>query len=101
MPRYIEAGPLSINKRISERLFLRTYDLELEEATNQRIWAYRRAAWTVDELPESIADLHRDHGQEGLRQLPGIGVRLAGLIGDWLREFEAASASSDDEGTGC
>ncbi|MGD2254108.1 MAG: hypothetical protein PVF70_14455 [Anaerolineales bacterium] len=98
MPRYIEPGSLSINKRIAERLFLRTYDLELEEATNQRIWAYRRAAWTVDELLESIADLYRDHGQEGLRQLPGIGVRLAGLIGDWLREFQAGRSAVDDSG---
>jgi DNA repair photolyase len=98
MPRYIEPGPLGINRRIAERLFLRTYDLELEEATNQRIWAYRRAAWTVDELPESIADLHRDHGQEGLRQLPGIGVRLAGLIGDWLRAFQTAPPAADGSG---
>jgi DNA repair photolyase len=44
LPRYVEPGPLAINKRIAERLFLKTYDLELEEAPDYRIWAYRKAA---------------------------------------------------------
>lgn len=86
MPRYITPGPLSINKRVAESLFLKTYDLELEQATNQRIWAYRKAAWTVDELPESIGEIFKAHGEAGLRELPGIGTRLAGLIARWLRE---------------
>jgi DNA polymerase/3'-5' exonuclease PolX len=37
------------SKRVAEQLFLRTYDLELEQAKDYRIWAYRKAAWTVDE----------------------------------------------------
>jgi hypothetical protein len=86
MPRHIIPGPTSINKRIAERLFLRTYDLELELATNQRVWAYRKAAWTVDELGESIGDLYEDRGEAGLRELPTIGVKLAALIARWLQD---------------
>ncbi|OGO14872.1 MAG: hypothetical protein A2Z14_15900 [Chloroflexi bacterium RBG_16_48_8] len=89
MPRYTSPGPLSINKRIAEKLFLKTYDLELEQATNQRIWAYRKAAWTVDELPESIDEIFKARGQAGLQELPGIGVRLAALITHWLQEEKA------------
>jgi DNA repair photolyase len=85
MPRYIAPGPLAINKRIAERLFLKTYDLELEMAAEYRIWAYRKAAWTVDEYGESIADLYQQSGETGLQSLPGIGKRLAGHIGEWLR----------------
>jgi DNA repair photolyase len=80
MPRYILSGPLAINKRLAERLFLKTYDLELEEANDYRIWAYRRAAWTVDELPESLADRYAAQGEAGLRALPNIGERLAGEL---------------------
>ncbi|MBU0703297.1 MAG: radical SAM protein, partial [Chloroflexi bacterium] len=29
MPRYVRPGPLAVNKRVAERLFLKTYDLEL------------------------------------------------------------------------
>jgi DNA repair photolyase len=86
MPRYIAPGPLAINKRIAERLFLKTYDLELAQAQDYRIWAYRKAAWTVDELPESIADVYRMRGEAGLRALPAIGKSLAGEIARWLRE---------------
>jgi DNA repair photolyase len=86
MPRYISPGPLAVNKRIAEKLFLKTYDLELEQATDQRIWAYRKAAWTVDESSENIREIYSSQGEAGLRKLPGIGMRLAGLIGHWLQE---------------
>jgi DNA repair photolyase len=90
LPRYVEPGPLAINKRIAERLFLKTYDLELEEAPDYRIWAYRKAAWTVDELPESVAELYEARGEAGLRKLPGIGKKLAGRIAAWLQETGAS-----------
>jgi hypothetical protein len=86
MPRYVAPGPLAANKRVAERLFLRTYDLELEEAGDHRIWAYRKAAWTVDEWPESVAAIYEARGEAGLRELPGIGKRLAAHIGGWLEE---------------
>lgn len=86
MPRYVEPGPLAVNKRVAERLFLKTYDLELEQAKEYRIWAYRKAAWAVDEWPESLAEVYRARGEGGLRELPGIGKSLAGEIARWLRE---------------
>jgi DNA repair photolyase len=86
MPRYVAPGPLAINKRIAERLFLKTYDLELEEAKDYRIWAYRKAAWTVDEWSESIAEIYEARGEAGLRELAGVGKSLAGQIAEWLRE---------------
>jgi hypothetical protein len=86
MPRYIAPGSLAVNKRIAERLFLKTYYLELEEAKDYRIWAYRKAAWAVDECPESIAEKYQARGEAGLRELPGIGKSLAGQIAGWLQE---------------
>jgi DNA repair photolyase len=85
MPRYIPPDPLRINKRIAERLFLRTYDLELEQVNPSRIWAYRKAAWTVDEWPHSIADIYAENGETGLCELPGIGKSLAAQIAKWLQ----------------
>lgn len=87
MPRYITSGPLAVNKCIAERLFLKTYDLELEQADGYRIWAYRRAAWTVDEWPQSIVGLYDARGEAGLRELPGIGKGMAGEIAAWLRQY--------------
>jgi hypothetical protein len=87
MPRYVEPGPLAVNKRVAEQLFLKTYDLELEQAPGYRIWAYRKAAWAVDEWPESVAEMYRARGEAGLRELPGIGKKLAGQIARWLQEM--------------
>ena len=84
MPRYIAPGALAVNKRIAERLFLKTYDLELEMAKDYHIWAYRKAAWTVDELPDSVDKIYRERGETGLRELPGIGKSIAGQIARWL-----------------
>ena len=86
MPRYIAPGPLAVNKRIAELLFLRTYDLELEGGTQYQIWAYRKAAWTVDEHPQNIADIFQAHGEAGLQELPGIGKSLSTQIAQWLGE---------------
>jgi DNA repair photolyase len=93
MPRYIAPGPLAINKRIAERLFLKTYDLELEQAKEYRLWAYRKAAWTVDELDESIGDIYATTGEAGLRELPGIGKSIAARITEWL----AAGSDSGEQ----
>jgi len=86
MPRYIAPGPLAVNKRIAERLFLKTYDLELEQASKYQVWAYRKAAWTVDELPLSIRHIHATEGEAALCRLPGIGKSLAAQISQWLME---------------
>lgn len=87
MPRYVPPGPLVVNKRIAERLFLKTYDLELEQANEYRIWAYRKAAWAVDELGESLAEIYAERGETGLQALPGVGQSLAGEIARWLQEM--------------
>jgi DNA polymerase/3'-5' exonuclease PolX len=84
MPRYVAPGPLAVNKRMAERLFLHTYDLELEQARDYRIWAYRKAAWTVDEWPESVAEIYETRGETGLRELPNVGRSIAGRIAAWL-----------------
>jgi DNA repair photolyase len=86
MPRYIAPGPLAVNKRIAELLFLRTYDLELEGGNQHQIWAYRKAAWTVDEHSQSIAAIFQEHGEAGLRQLPGIGKSISAQIAQWLKK---------------
>jgi DNA repair photolyase len=86
MPRYIAQGPLAINKRIAERLFLKTYDLELEQAKSYRIWAYRKAAWTVDELDQSLTEIYLTQGEAGLQNLPNIGKSISGVIAQWLEE---------------
>ena len=75
---------LVANKRVAERLFLRAYEMELEGEAEHRIWAYRKAAWTVDELDESLAAIYEREGLRGLTALPHIGSRMAEVIASLL-----------------
>ncbi len=95
IPRYIQPGPLAINKRIAEKLFLKTYDLELEGASSYKVWAYRKAAWTVDELSESVAEVHNREGEPGLEKLPSVGKSTAMEIADWVGSFSEAEEESE------
>jgi DNA repair photolyase len=88
MPRYIGSGPLAVNRRLAERLFLKTYDLELERAPAARIWAYRKAAWAVDEWPANVGEFFGAEGEAGLRALPGIGASIAAEMGAWLHAIQ-------------
>ena len=95
MPRWIEPGALGANRWVAEQLHLKVWELELEEANERRIWAYRRAAWTVDELATSIEKLYNSQGVEGLMTLPGIGRRLSGLIADYLKVWSEHNVSEN------
>ncbi len=85
MPRYIPPGPLAINKRIAEKLFIKTYEYDLSLAPPSRVWAYRKAAWTIDEWPHSIAEVFATRGERGLQTLPEISSGIAAEIAQWLR----------------
>ena len=49
------------------------------------IWAYRKAAWTIDELDRDIEEVYAAQGIEGLLAIPNIGKELAGEIAAVLK----------------
>jgi DNA polymerase (family 10) len=66
------------NAEIADALFRLAELLEIEGANPFRVRAYRNAARTVGDLPESVAALLAE-GRD-LAELPGIGKDLAGKI---------------------
>ena len=87
MPRYVPDGPLAINKRVSEKLQNKLYQMELDCASRYRIWAYRKAAWTLENLPESVAEIYAQKGRKGLENLKDVGKSLALEIELQLQEI--------------
>lgn len=59
--------------------------MELAQADTYRVWAYRKAAWAVDECAESIAEIYQRNGEAGLQKLPDVGKSVAVEIGKWLK----------------
>jgi DNA repair photolyase len=90
MPRYVSDGPLAINKRVSEKLQNRVYRMELDCVSKYRIWAYRKAAWALEELSESVAEIYAQEGRKGLEKLKGVGKSLAKEIEKQLQEISNA-----------
>ena len=70
---------------IAEKFFLKVHDLELAMENNYKIWAYRKAAWAMDELDRGIEEIYTAQGIEGLSSIPNIGKQLAGEVETMLK----------------
>ena len=87
MPRHIQPGRLAANKKIAEILFNETYHMEIEGAEEYKIWAYRKAAWAIDELDEDVKAVYEKSGVDGLRAIPSIGKKLSKRIAKELENI--------------
>ncbi|MEM2100407.1 MAG: radical SAM protein [Thermoproteota archaeon] len=90
IPRPIDIYPeeLRVNKRIAEMLYLKARELQLSGEETYRKWAYKKAAWSLDESGESVKTIFRRQGIEGIMQIEGIGRSLAVQIEAFLNEFK-------------
>jgi DNA polymerase/3'-5' exonuclease PolX len=65
-----------LNKRVVEALANQAYTLELDGASAAEVWAYRKAAWAIEDLPQDLRLVHSTLGLKGLESIPGIGPHL-------------------------
>jgi DNA polymerase (family X) len=68
------------NEEIAETLDRVADLLDVEDANAFRVRSYRSAAQTVRDLKEPVVGLLEHGGEKALRELPGIGDKLAGSI---------------------
>jgi DNA repair photolyase len=81
IPRPIIPGEKrELNKRIVEVLVYKLHLLELENTATSQIWAYRKAAWAVEDVEQDVGLVYRSLGRKGLESIPGISPSLAGEI---------------------
>ena len=84
LPQCFPDGPLATTNRIAEEIFNKAYYLELESAPSYKVWAYKRAGWTIDELSQDVMTLYGKQGTNGLKSIPKIGSSLADFIAEKL-----------------
>ena len=86
MPRPIIPGEKrSLNKRIVEILANQCYAMELENAPNERIWTYRKAAWAIEDLEQDIGLIYRTMGIKGLESIENVGHQMGGHVEGLVR----------------
>ncbi len=73
----IPSDKRALNKRIAERLANRVYDMELNNEPGYRVWAYRKAAWAIEELEQDVKLVYRSMGLKGLESIRDVGPKLA------------------------
>jgi len=96
MPRPIIPGhKQALNKRIVEALANQCYWMELDNAPGQRVWAYRKVAWAIEDLDVDIGLLYRQMGRKGLENLENVGPRLAEVVEGLLAELSANQAGCE------
>jgi DNA repair photolyase len=85
MPRPVIPGEKrELNKRVVEQLAAHLYTLEITGAPQYRQWAYRKAAWAVEDLEQDLGLFYRTLGRKGLESLPGIGPGMAKVVEDMI-----------------
>jgi DNA repair photolyase len=86
MPRPIIPGDKrTLNKRIVEALADQLYHMELQGESQNRVWAYRRAAWSIEDLEPDIGLVYGNMGRKGLEGIQHVGPGLAQVIERLLR----------------
>jgi DNA repair photolyase len=81
MPRPIIPGDKRwLNKKIVEELANQAYSQEIQSGSTNKIWAYRKAAWAIEDLEQDIGLLYRAMGFKGLQSIPNVGLRMANEV---------------------
>jgi DNA polymerase/3'-5' exonuclease PolX len=84
-----------LNKRIVEALANQCYWLELDDAPGQRVWAYRKAAWAIEDLEQDLGLIYWAMGRKGLESIENVGPRLAEVVEALLRGLWADPMQSN------
>jgi hypothetical protein len=88
MPRPIIPGDKrTLNKLVVEALADQVYYMELAGEPAHRVWAYRKAAWAIEDTPQDLGSIYRTMGLKGLESIENMGPRLAGVVEDLIQEF--------------
>jgi DNA repair photolyase len=91
IPRPVIPGEKrALNRRIVERLAYQEYLLELDNASEQLVWIYRKASWAVEDLEQEIGLVYRLLGLKGLQSIPGIEPVTAAEIERMILENQKA-----------
>jgi DNA repair photolyase len=78
VPRPIIPGDKrTLNKRVVEALANQLYYMELNGEPSQRLWAYRKAAWAVEDTDQDLGLIYRAMGRKGLESIQNVGPKLA------------------------
>ena len=75
------------NKRIVEVLANTAYDIDLRGAPARRVWAFRNAAWAIEDLEIDVGLIYNRMGLKGLSSIPNIGADMAASLESLIQQI--------------
>jgi len=87
MPRPIIPGEKrALNKKAVEHLSNQLYTMELDQVPDQRMWPYRKAAWSIEDTRQDISLIYRQMGLKGLESIRNVGPKFARMLESLIRD---------------
>jgi len=81
MPRPIFTGEKrALNKKAVEYLADKLYTMELERAPDYKMWPFRKAAWSVEDLAQDIGLVYARMGMNGLEKIQHVGPKIGKIL---------------------
>ena len=81
MPRPILPGEKrTLNKIAVAYLADQLYTMELDQVPDQRMWPYRKAAWSIEDTEQDIGLIYQHMGLKGLESIQHVGPKFARLL---------------------
>ena len=77
----------TLNKRMVEALANQLYYMELNGEPSRRVWAYRKAAWAIEDTPQDLGLIYRQMGVKGLESIKNVGPKLAQVVEALIRQW--------------
>jgi len=89
VPRPIIPGDKrTLNKLVVEALANQVYYMELNGKPKHRVWAYRKAAWAIEDTPQDLGLIYRQMGRKGLESIQNVGPKLALVVEQLMNELQ-------------
>ncbi|HSQ26558.1 MAG TPA: radical SAM protein [Anaerolineales bacterium] len=84
----IPSDKRALNKLIVEQLANKVYEMEIHQEAEQRIWAYRKAAWAIEDLPQDIGLVYQSMGLKGLQSIANVGEILGETVEKLILQYQ-------------
>jgi len=65
-----------LNKRIAGKFYMKAREIQLSGGPKYREWAYRKAAWSLDDLTGSLEDMYNKGGMKEIMKIKDIGQEM-------------------------
>jgi len=89
MPRPIFTGEKrALNKKAVEYLAEKLYAMELNRSPDHKMWPFRKAAWSVEDLTQDIGLVYKQMGLKGLESIQHVGPEIGKIIEQIIIKYQ-------------